>query len=220
MAENENKVEDLTPEQIQQIIRERDEAKAAVNNTVEEIKEMRKRKQELEAEKLALEAKLKPAETTPTTSTPDIDKLLEEKLNEKLTLKDREAVKLEEELAMKEFIARNPEFAPETDTSGLRLETFKKELNRFNTAGARTKEDFLSVMQDAISLMYRKENREYRNPYESSPSRSGGSNHVADTASLTPRETETMKRMGWDAKKMLEMKMKHPELYDSVFNEK
>lgn len=212
--------EDLTPDQIKEIIAERDSAKAAVNSTVQEIKDMRQKKQDLEAAKADLEKKL--AEATKPAGTPeDVDSIVEKKLTEKLSLKESEEAKVEQEMAWNEFVSKNPEFDPENDKTGLRAETFKKELSRFNMSGARKKDDFLNAMQDAITLLYRKENREYVNPYASSSSRSGSSSIVHDnSASLTTSEKETMTRLGWDLKKFNDMKLRHPELFVSVFNNK
>jgi len=212
-----NDLDNLTPEQIKEIIRERDEAKRAVDNTVEEIKSMRKTKQELETAKQELEKKLGEV-TAPKNDTPDVGKLVEEKVKEQLSEKEKLDAKLEYEAAFAEFISKNPEFDPENDKTGLRAEVFKRELSKFNMNGARKKEDFLSTMTDAISLLYRKENREYVNPFASTSSRSGGSKIEHENSGLTPKEKETMTRLGWDMKKMNDMKLKHPELYESVFN--
>lgn len=212
-----NDLDNLTPEQIKEIIRERDEAKRAVDSTVEEIKSMRKTKQELETAKQELEKKLSES-ATPKNDTPDVGKLVEEKVKEQLSEKEKLDAKLEYEAAFAEFVSKNPEFDPENDKTGLRAEVFKRELSKFNMNGARKKEDFLSTMTDAISLLYRKENREYVNPFASTSSRNGGSKIEHETSGLTPREKETMSRLGWDMKKMNDMKLKHPELYESVFN--
>lgn len=205
----------LTPEQIQAIIKERDEAKAAVNNTVEEIKSMRKTKQDLEAAKAELETKLAAANKT-TSESPkpeDFDKIVDQKISEKLSLKEQADSKIEQEVAWKEFISKHPEFDPETDKTGLRSETLKRELARFNTSGARKKDEFLAVMQDAVMLLYRKENKEYTSPYASSPSNSGGSVKIEDGAGMTSEQKAQMQRLGWDLKKYNDMKLKHPDLF-------
>ena len=210
----------LTVEQIQALIKERDELKSGLGNTVEEIKSIRKAKQEAEAAKVEAERKLAEATRVPETAPKpeDFDKIVEQKLTEKLSLKDKEEASREEDLAWKELVSSHPEFDPATDKTGLRLETFKKELSRFNLSSARKKDDFLAVMKDAVMLLYRKENKEYTSPYASSPSNGGSSPVVQDGASLTSEEKATMTRLGWTVQKFNDMKMKHPDLYGSVFN--
>lgn len=212
--------ESLTVEQIQAIIKERDELKSGLGNTVEEIKSIRKQKQEAEAARVEAERKLAEATKVPEAAPKpeDFDRILEQKLTEKLSLKDKEEASREQELAWKELVSSHPEFDPETDKTGLRLETFKKELSRFNLSGARKKDDFLAVMKDAVMLLYRKENKEYTSPYASSPSNSGGSNQVQVANTLSPKEKAAMTRLGWDVNKMLSTKQKHPDLYSSLFN--
>lgn len=210
----------LTPEQIQAIIVERDTLKSGLGNTVEEIKAMRKSKQDLELAKADLEAKLAAATKTSTDAPKpeDFDKIVDQKISEKLSLKEQADSKIEQEVAWKEFISKNPEFDPETDKTGLRTETFKRELSRFNLSGARKKDDFLAVMQDAVMLLYRKENKEYTSPYASSPSNSGGSAQIQEGSQLSQQEKAAMTRLGWDVAKMMSTKQKHPDLYSSLFN--
>lgn len=203
------KVEELTPEEIQAIIDERDSAKSNVNSTVEELKTLRKAKQDAEQAKKELEEKL--SKTTPES---DVAKIV----SEQLASRSAEMIKDIEIAAWKDFIKENPEFSEDVDKTGIRNEAFKKELSRFNMTGAKSKEDFSAVYNDAITLLYRKENKEYISPYASNSSTGGGGVRTSDDSNLSQKEKDTMKRLGWDLKKFTDIKLKHPELYGSLFN--
>jgi hypothetical protein len=205
MNNENNGGESLTPEQIELIIKERDEALLAKKGMTEELIAERKKKQEA----LALAESLKKSEEPQT----DVEKLIEAKLKEREDVEARFAA----DQAWNEFVADNKEFAPESDTTGLRAEALKREFNRFNLTGAKKKEEFLSALRDAKRLLKNEDKRDNENPYASAP-RSGTTPIVTDEASLSSAERATMKRLGWTLQKFNEQKLKHPELFSSVFN--
>jgi len=204
MNDGNNGGESLTPEQIELIIKERDEALEAKKGMTEELVIERKKKQEA----IALAESLK----KPVEPLTDIEKLMEEKFR----LREEEESKSAADQAWNEFIVENKEFSPDADKTGLRVEALKREFNRFNLSGTKKKEDFLGALKDAEMLLNRKEKRDNESPYASIP-RSGGAPIVLDEASLSSAERASMKRLGWSLEKFNDMKLKHPEMFNSVF---
>jgi len=208
MDEN-NKGDGLTPEQIQAIIKERDEAKAAADklkqerdNTVEEIKELRKKRQEAEE---ALKNNATPPD--------EVEKKIAEVLRAE---KDKSLQKMREDV-LNEFIAKHPEFSSENDSAGLRKLAFEKKLSRFNLSVTENPSELNSVLEDALSLLKKETPDNERSPYASDPS-SHGAPMSSDGSKLTAKERELINRVGWDQKKYMEMKARRPEYIEQLLN--
>ena len=197
----------LTPEQITALKSERDAAIAAKTKLTEDLLYEKKKKQEAEEKLLSM----KP--TVDTSNDVDVEKLIDAKLRER----DSVEIEIAKEEALNDFLKQYKEYDPSIDTTGLRLEVLKKEVSKFNLSGARKKEDFLDAFNDAQLLIKRKNNQDNENPYTSSPSNSGGAPAVTNEASLSSNERATMKRLGWDLNKFNDMKLKHPDLFSSIF---
>ena len=206
MNDENNEFANLTPEQIKVIIQERDELAKAKQSLTEDLLAEKKKKQEAEAKIKTL---------APTTAPDDVQRIVEETLLKR----EQEDIKKAQEEAWEKFLANNKEFSPDVDKEGLRKTALESKLKNFNFNGARKVEDFMERLNDAAMLLNKVQSPSPSNPYASQPAHSGGAPVVSEGASLSPTERATMSRLGWDVKKFTDMKLKHPEMFASLFQQ-
>jgi hypothetical protein len=212
--ETDIKLESLTEEQLKAILRERDEAKRlakqkeeGLNNVVEELKEMRQKKAELEE-------KLKQGSAQ---GQPSIEEVVTNKIREAEMLRQAEERKIAQQRAKEKFMAEHKEFLPENDPSGIRMAALEKKLQRFNLSGASSEDDALEIYNDAFKLLSEKDSGSNFSGVTPPPA-SGGSSRYESTGSLTAKELGVIQRLGWTREKYFEMKAKHPQLVSDLFN--
>ena len=204
----------LTPEQIKAIIAERDELAQAKASLTTDLLSEKKKKQDAE-DKLKNLPPVLPTDTKKVPET-DIEKIIEAKLRER----DEEDIKIAQDEAWKDFVKNNKEFDPSSDKEGLRKAALESTLKNFNFSGARKKDDFMEKLNDAALLLSKKESLSTSdNPYASQPSNSGKVPVLNKDASLTSQERATMSRLGWTVEKFMEQKLKHPEMFQTVFGQ-
>lgn len=178
------------------------ELEAAVRNMTEELKELRQKKQEAEAERDLLKAKGQaPAND-------DVESKVRKVLDEERTKTVGEIRKSAEE----KFRSANKEFHPDNDPGGVKWAAFEKKLARINTAGLVKEEDFLAAYDDALLILTRKpaEPTVVQNPYASTPSGTGGSPRTTDPNNLSTKEHKLLKQMGWTEEQYLKHKKSRP----------
>ena len=188
-------------------------------NLVEEIKDIRTKKQE--AEDKLKEALEKPAEPA---STPVEGELIStEQIAEAATKAAQAAVaeskKLEletlKENTIVEFRASNPDFEEDNDLGGIKYAEFEKKLAMFNMGTAKTKEDILIVLNSAYNLLPKPTETTVENqtPPSSTPSNTGGSGPTStDSDNLSAKELKIINdTFDGDKERYLKQKAKRPD---------
>lgn len=127
------------------------------SNLVNEIKDLREKKQLTDDEKVELTNKVTKLEEGITTETKvEVDEVkttAEQIVNQIFAKKDAESREEAMQKAMKNFVQSNPQFSSENDEAGLKKSAFEKKLNTFNMESCKSQEDFLSIFKDANRLL-------------------------------------------------------------------
>lgn len=171
-----------------------------VNGLVEQVKELRKQKQELQEQ---LDSK---------GGSGNGSEDVEEKVRNILAEEKKAQAKLNRERAWSRFLEKNKEFNPENDTSGLRKNAIENSLSRLNVSSSYSEEDFLRNLEDAKKLAFGEKSRpqEDFSSSDSSQPPVGSGPESRSQAKLTPEQEELRKQKGWTPEKYLEMKAKYP----------
>ena len=196
----------LTVEQLSQKVKELEgnlaKEKADKAGIIEELQKVRKKKQEAEAMALG--------KTEP--ETPPAGDATEQKVKEVLK-KEREILAKENRVAaLHKFWEKHPEFSPDNDISGIKMDAVHQSLKRINTS-AYTVEDILRDYEDALKLMEKKETTAKPNLNQFASTSQVPTNPLETIKSpLTPEQEKLRIGKGWTVKKYLEMKARHPKI--------
>lgn len=137
-------VEDLQ-KKIAELTQERD-------NVVGELKEDRKKRQELQEEIDKLKGQENPAPAAQPNSSDPVE--IAKQVYEKMRAEEKASVaKSNKNAAIERFVRENPEFNPANDTTGARREALVEKLKMFNTSNFETVEQFYSAVRDASRLL-------------------------------------------------------------------
>tara|TARA_R100001086_G_C11848217_1_gene261041 strand:- start:26998 stop:27633 length:636 start_codon:yes stop_codon:yes gene_type:complete len=210
----------MTEEEIQALQTERDEAiaraKEAEENDakkVEEIKGLRTRAQEAEAERDEVKQKLT------ITKDPNEDgkdePSLADAIQQELNRRDAESRKKNFEQAVEEFRKSKPEF--QADDAGLVFDKFKKNMDNFNLSGVSTKEEAKAKLEEIYRFTNFKEGKvgDDQSPeYDGTPS--GGGNPPADTERISQSDAAVIKETGMDPEKFKKLSEKYPDALSSL----
>lgn len=178
---------------------------------VNEMKELRTKKQELEA---LLQEELKGKST----GTPDTAAIIREELSKVLGEERSKQIEMTRAEFEEKFKSSNPEFQPSNDVGGLKWNAFKATLNRFNLSGLTRESDFESVYKDAMRLTKdSKPASPSNNPYAFSPaSRSSSASSVPEN-DISFEEQKVIDGLGWTKEKYLKIKASQPGLIRGLF---
>ncbi len=176
-------------------------------NSVDEIKELRAKKQEAEAERDIAKAehdKLK-VNSNPGDVEGTVRKVLDEKDSERIIREKGEALE-----AFKN--AHKELFSSDNDPGGLKLQAFETKLSRLNLSSAKSHGDFIEMFEDALTMMNRAvPNKDIQNnPYANIPMNQHGKPQSADTSTLSPKEKKLIEQFNTTEEKYLKLKKSKP----------
>jgi DNA repair exonuclease SbcCD ATPase subunit len=168
----------------------------------EEIRELRSKKnEEIEALKKQLSQDGK--------SEVNID----EKIDEVLSKKEQEQSKKEKEEAILEFRESLSEFSSDNDPGDLKFKAFQKELNKFNFADVKNKNEMNKRLKEVYEFVNRKTNKEEddngQSPYAFTR-KNGGNHSESSNDSLSDKEKRLIKTYGFTDEYFIEQKKKRP----------
>ena len=173
----------------------------------DQLKEQRRKKQEAEA--LLVEPK-------------KVEKVIEgeDETDKKVRLalaKERETeVKDNRIKALHKFWEGNPEFNPENDIAGVRMDQLNQVLkSRFNVSKSRSVGQLLGDYQDAVDYMNKgkeKTQTDTSNPADASSPAVSTTPKVIEGGKLTSEQEKLRKEKGWSVEKYLKLKEKHPDI--------
>lgn len=144
-----------------------------------------------------------------------LEALLDKKLKDKAALD----AKANKKAAFEKFVAENKEFNPENDPTGLKRDALQKKVDRFNTEGLTTVDEFLSVIGEAKTLLLgndkpiepSREQNLYSNPGKLNNNPSGKKDDE-----LTPKELKLAQQTGKTKEQILKLKLKNPEYLEGL----
>lgn len=211
----ETEYEGKSSEELLELLKQKDEnlkkAEADKTATVGELTELRKKKQEIEAE---LEAAKQPKTEEPpeggSDTAAEVEKVLQKKAEEE-TKRNREN-------AIEEFRTSHHEFSEAADPSGIKFAAFQRELKKFNFDGLSTTADFNARLKEVHEFMNRGQK-----PAEESPAHYNGSSResasgdapTGDEHDLDAREHKLLQQTGWTKERYLKLKEKQPQFVAS-----
>lgn len=211
-VEGDNEVEENTEEQDTQEedFDPKEEIENLKSGLVEEIKELRKEKQEAEAERDLLKNKGKDTED----KEEEIDEV-DEKIQKAISAKEKKE-------AEQTFFNRHKELKEDADSGGVKRSAVEKQLKRFNIDQAETKDEYLSIYEDTYRLARKDDDSSkssVQNPYasDSNASKPSGGPSESD-ADLSVREKEVIDRLGWSKEKLMEQKKRRPSYVNRLMN--
>lgn len=184
-----------------------------VNSTVEELKELRTKKQA--AEEIAQAALDKAG-----SQGGDVEAKARQIV--KSILDEEKSTKIE--MTRSEFEAKfkssNPEFLPENDPAGIKFQAFKQVLSRFNTQNLNDEQSLATVYGDAYTLMTgtKQKPKSESSPYAFSPV-SGGGIQVTTDGDLSSKEAKLLESSGWTKEKYLKLKTNQPQFVNQLLNQ-
>lgn len=206
--ENKDQMTDREKELVDQIANlEQDKA-----NLVDEIKNTKKTKQELEKEyQDKIDSLNKERQELP-----DQDSDPEQVVNRVLEKKEEAKAKENFDAAKEDFRKSVQEFA--NDEAGLLYKQFEKDMKKFNFSGLTSKEDFNNRLKEVYEFHTRNRQTQEpsKTPYEGTPSQSGTDPKVTDDAALSAAENKLLRELGWDKDKFLAVKTKRPQYVASL----
>jgi len=192
-------------------------------NLVNEIKELREKKQLTEAEAEDLKKQLAQRKEVPADSTvltPErIAEITTDTLRTALAEKEVEVAKSNREAAMATFLSRNKEFHPDNDEGGLKKSALEKKLAQFNTMGLKTEAEFLTVFEDASRLVgiEPKSKSTGIDPNPPAPMARGAEVHEVKVENLSTKELQIIERtFGGDKERYIKIKAKRPDYVASL----
>lgn len=210
---------EYTPEQIkeletkaalaEQLAQEKERVEAERNGVVEEMKELRTKKQELE-DLIKSGAENRGAADPAQLAKEAVEAVLRERESKQI-----EMTRVEFEA---KFKASNPEFQSSNDVGGLKWEAFKKVLNRFNLSGLSKESDFAEIYSDAMSILKKADNKKpdtQVNPYSFTPTSRGTPGQASDS-DLSPAENRLLEKTGYSKEQWLKIKAKQPSFAQQI----
>jgi len=208
----------LSKEEHKKLVEEKASLSQDKSNLVNEIKEIREKKSLSEEQVKELTSKVEELKSMAgDNSNIDVKELAEKTVKEFYKKQQTEARESAKQDAMSKFLSDNPEFSPENDELGLKKSAFEKKLGKFNLSNLSKEEDFISVYNDALSLMgSKKVVEDNSNPMDIQPS-SNANPAEAKIDSLNAKELKVIDQfMGGDKEAFLKKKAKHPDFIDSL----
>jgi len=189
-----------------------DQLNSEKEGVVNELKELRTKKQELES---LLQEEMKNKTHVPGDG--DISAKIQAELSKVLgEEKSRQIETTRAEFETK-FKSSNPEFQPSNDAGGLKWNAFKATLNRFNLNGLSKESDFESIYKDAMRLLKDSPREQSNsNPYAFSPASRSASAVTTQTSDLSQEEERLIDSVGWTKDKYLKLKASQPNFIRSL----
>lgn len=179
-------------------------AEATNSSTVEELKDLRAKKQAAEAER-----DLAKAELAKNGGNGDVESTIRAVLDAEKS-KDIERVRDE---SLEEFKNAHKElFAEANDQGGIKFEAFKKHLAKLNMSGLTTAKQLKEAYEDALVLMNKGRVQSQPNNGGSPfiPNNGGGQPHSIEGTELDSKEQKLIAQIGWTEEQYLKQKKSKP----------
>lgn len=199
--------EGKTPEELIEMLAQKDadlqKAETDKTATVGELKDLRTKKQEVEAE---LEQARKPKDPAP-----DGGKSTEEQFEAFLAKKQSEEATKNKDKALADFRSSHHEFSEASDPGGIKFAAFEREMAKFNLSGLSSVDDYNGRFREVHEFMNRSQK-----PDDSISVHKGTNNNPVDPGSknenaLDADDKKLIEQLGWTQERYLAYKEKNPE---------
>ena len=191
-------------ERISELEGKNDELKGSNTNIVEELKKIRKEKQELE-QKLTTDE-----EGDDVTET--VKKVLSEERQGEADSNKNEA--------LENFISNHKEFHTDNDEGEIKASALKREFEALKSDNIYAVRDFEKLYEKALKLMPTNEQPKPDTvPADQSTPPAGGSPPIVSQSNLTDKEKKLLKDSGFSEEKYLELKQKNPNYIASLLEQ-
>lgn len=192
------------------------EAQAKTTNaaTVDELKELRTKKQEAEAARDLALAKLNGEGGNGNVET-EVKKVLDaEKAKEAETTRQTSLERFKN--AHKEL------FAEANDAGGLKFKAFEASLSKLNLSGLQTTEQFTEAYENALILMSKGKTQSQPNRNGEGahiPANGGGAPKADENNNLSYKEQKLIESLGWTEERYLKQKKARPTYVESMLSQ-
>ena len=207
----ETEYEGKTPEELIEILATKDadiaKAESDKTATVGELKDLRTKKQELEAQ---IEAQPKIEEK------PGGGESTEAQFEAFLQKKQGEEAKKNRDKSIEDFRASHHEFSEAADPGGIKFAAFEREMSKFNLDNLSSVDDFTSRFKEVHDFMNRGEEKGDKNVnvHKGTNRQAGGDAPTGDEHALDAGEKKLIDSMGWTQERYLKLKEKMPDYID------
>ena len=194
---------DITQEELSKLKAEADTAKQELRNVVDELKEERKKRREVEEK------------SNPPKPTDEVS----EKVKAILAEEKKKQADSNKGIAWAKFLDENKEFHPDNDPGGLKQAVLQRELNGLKTDEAILVDEFISLYEKAKRLIPSKESLppETITPDASTPT-TPTPPRVRVESKLSPKEQQTIKDLGWTEERYLKVKLAQPRFVEKLLS--
>lgn len=208
MSQTEQEKQNEIPEEVKTLL---EEQKQTITNLVDELKEVRSKKQEAEEAAKKLLEDTSPAKED---ATLDISAALQAELDRRAQIELARA----KVLAEQEFRNSISEFSPDNDPGDIKYNLFKKEMQKFNFDNLSSKEEVAERMQEVYDFVNRKSTKQPSqiNQYAGTKQTSGYIAPNSDSAGLSKTEADLINAKGWSKEKFLKLKSKQPAFIEQL----
>lgn len=181
-------------------------AHAANASTVEELKELRQKKQEAEAQRDLASSELeKLKQANPGSAEEVVKKILEEK--------DKQTLDKVKTQALESFKQKHKElFGSDTDPAGIKFNAFQSKLSRLNLSDLTDENQFHDAYEDALILLRRSGHTDFQkvNIDPSMPLNNNQPPTPPNQNGLSSKEKKLIEQMGWTEERFLKIKKSKP----------
>ena len=205
--------EGKTAEELAAMLEQKDsaleQAESAKTATVSELKDLRTKKQELEAALEQAKQTKEPVAAGANTAE-EVERILSEKAANE--------AKANREKAIEEFRSQNHEFSEAADPGGIKFAAFERELKKFNFDGLSTVNDFNSRLKEVHEFMNRgqKPDTDKSSHHIGTPRVNEGADpNGNDDYELDPREKKLLAQTGWTLERYKALREKQPAFVES-----
>lgn len=202
----ETEYEGKTPEELVAMIEAQKAALAQAEQdktaTVGELKDLRIKKQELEAQLQSAQTKAEDIQPTDT----------EAAVNAVLQRQRQEEAKQNRAKAIEAFRQSTPEFSPASDEAGIKFSAFEREAAKFNFDGLHSVEEFKDRLKEVHEFMNRGQStRDDRMNVHRGTTENIDSDPPTQEGVLDAREKRLLEMTGWTKERYLRLKEKQPD---------
>lgn len=212
--------------------------------TDEEIKALKDKLSQLEADVKVKDEKLAKSEADKTTTVQELQDLrskkqeveaeltllkskidksepqgnVEEQVNK--ILADRDAKKIKDVRATidENFKKAHSEFHPDNDTGGIKYAAFQDKLKRINLDSLKSEEEIWDAYEDTLFVMNKGKNSSETtfNPYAATKINTSGEPRGQDNNKLSSTEIKLIEQLGWTEERYLKVKKSQPHYVETM----
>lgn len=207
--EQKNNYDGKTPEELLEILKSKDEelvkAEQDKTATVGELKDLRAKKQEVEAQ---LEDARKAKEQVPGGG--ESAKTNEQQFEAFLEKKRQEESQKNKDKALADFRTSHHEFSEASDPGGIKFAAFEREMAKFNLSGLSSVDDFNTRFREVHEFMNRSQKPDTNVNLYQGTNRNTSEPAPKSEGALDAADKKIIAQLGWTEERYIKYKEKNP----------